>query len=345
MSSQFENLLKRYDYILPPELIAQKPALPRDSAKLLVYNKKNKKVSYDTFFNLPKYLPERAVLVFNETKVVPARLTLMKETGGKGRILYFRTVGNLIEAMVDRRIEIGSRLSLTSKLFFIVTRRGKYYFLKPSFPISRLSSILERYGSTPIPPYIKDSPLSESALRREYQTIFARQEGSVAAPTASLHFTHRLFQKLKRAGFDVRFVTLHVNLGTFASLTEEQVKEKKLHKEWYEISKETARFLNRARKEGRPIIAVGTTVTRTLESASDSRSVLKRLTGETDLFINEKYRFKFIDGLITNFHVPKSSLLMLVSAFVGRDQLFDLYRKAIRKKFRFFSFGDGMLIV
>jgi len=130
MSSQFENLLKRYDYILPPELIAQKPALPRDSAKLLVYNKKNKKVSYDTFFNLPKYLPERAVLVFNETKVVPARLTLMKETGGKVRILYLRTVGNLIEAMVDRRIEIGSRLSLTSKLFFIVTRRGEYYFFK-----------------------------------------------------------------------------------------------------------------------------------------------------------------------------------------------------------------------
>ncbi|TRZ52551.1 tRNA preQ1(34) S-adenosylmethionine ribosyltransferase-isomerase QueA, partial [bacterium] len=199
--------------------------------------------------------------------------------------------------------------------------------------------IFQKYGETPIPPYIKNTKLSEMQLREKYQTVFAKKTGSVAAPTASLHFTEELLEKLKKQGIQIEFVTLHVNLGTFSPLTEEALKTGKLHKEWYEISEKTAEALIKAKKEGRPIIAAGTTTVRTLEQLEG-----KAGAGETRLFIRPCDKFKFIDGMITNFHVPKSSLLMLVSAFVGREKLFELYDEAMKKDFRFFSFGDGMLL-
>ena len=376
MSSAFQKNLQLYDYHLPPELVAQAPTSPRDSARLLVYHRRDKHVAYDIFLHLPNYLPKGAVLVFNDTKVIPARLTLKKPTGGLVRVLYLGHHAHEIEVLADRRItplatlflchsresrrhggaggnpDLGinldprSRSGMTASLGFTVTRQvGAHYFLQPSFPITQIFAVLEQYGQTPIPPYIKHSPLSEQKLREQYQTIFARTRGSVAAPTASLHFTKRLMGKIKKAGCEIQFVTLHVNLGTFAPLTGTQVTHGTLHKEYFEITKNSAAALNSAKREGRPIIAVGTTVTRTLESAANARGQLQKLAGTTDLFIREGYRFKFVDGLITNFHVPRSSLLMLVSALTGRTELFRLYQIAMEKRFRFFSFGDGMLIL
>jgi len=351
MPDDFNKLLKKYNYHLPVSLIAQAPAKPRDKAKLLVYHKDNGKVSYDIFRNLTKYLPPRAVLVFNETKVIPARLVLNKPTGGQVRVLYLDTKSNLIEVLADRFIKIGMKLALdigtkgSKPIFFVVVKQiDNHYWLKPSFALSKLPQIFELYGHTPTPPYIKHTYLSEKQLRQEYQTVFAKAAGSVAAPTAALHFTKGLLKKIKKQGFNIEFVTLHVNLGTFAPLTADQVERHKLHQEWYTIDKTMAVRLAQAKKQGRPIIAVGTTVVRTLESAANKSGKLKKLIGTTDLFISEGYKFKFVDGLITNFHVPESSLLMLVAALVGRTKLLELYKKAISKKFRFFSFGDGMVI-
>ena len=339
---KLETVLKAYDYSLPANLIAQKPARPRDSARLLIYNRKLDKTSFDTFRNLGKYLPKNSVLVFNQTKVVPARLMVKKHTGGKAEIFYIADDGKLIKTIADRKLTLGSKLFINQKLYFEITEQQEnFYFLKPSFPVAEIKTILQKYGQTPLPPYIKNSPLSEKQRREQYQTVFAKQGLSVAAPTASLHFTKKLIAGLKKQGIEVKFVTLNVNLGTFAPLREENLASGRLHLESYDIDKAVALALKKAKQDGRPVIAVGTTVVRTLESWAASG----KLSGSTDLFIRPGYKFKMVDALITNFHVPKSSLMMLVSALTGRKQLLDVYQKAISKKFRFFSFGDGMLIL
>lgn len=372
-----EETLKEYDYSYVPEMIAQKPASPRDSAKLLAYERKTGKVNFDTFANIGKYLPKGAVLVLNDTKVFPARLHVKKKTGGRVEVFYIGLTthprptspskeeegNNAILALTNHFLEVGEKVFLTNPASSRLRRAGiwfeclgkedKIYTLRPSFPVSDIQKIFQRYGETPIPPYIKNSPLSETELREKYQTVFARKRGSVAAPTASLHFTNRLLAKLKKQGIEIEFVTLHVNLGTFAPLTEEAIRTGKLHKEWYEVPEKTAKALLKAKKEGRPVIAVGTTAVRTLEQwAADSytgRSCVKHKTalckqGETQLFIRPGYEFKFVDGMVTNFHVPRSSLLMLVASFVGRERLLELYAEAMTKDFRLFSFGDGMLL-
>lgn len=340
-----QQLLTQYDYALPEARIAIKPASPRDSAKLLCYERTTGKVAEDTYAHIGDHLPKHAVLVFNQTKVIPARLTVTKPTGGTARILYIAKKGNELKAMSDRKLIVGTNVAIANGLFLTVVRQEeKYYFLRPSFPLSQLEAVLDKHGITPIPPYIKETPLKEKDLRKKYQTVFAKHAGSVAAPTASLHFTDRLLKKLQKQGIDIRFVTLHVNIGTFAPLTQEHIDTGALHTESYEIDRQTAAFLNKAKQQGRPIIGVGTTVVRTLESACTEDGALKHLSGETRIFIQEGYRFKFIDGMVTNFHVPQSSLLMLVAALIGKDKLFELYRLAIKHKYRFFSFGDGMLI-
>jgi S-adenosylmethionine:tRNA ribosyltransferase-isomerase len=344
-TSSFQKLLQQFDYQLPQNLIAQEPASPRDTARLLVYEKSTGKISFDVFANLGKYLPKNATLVFNQTKVVPARLEVTKETGGKTRLLYLGQDKTGIKALADRKLALGSALHLSKKDYFTVTQQKEnHYFLKPSFPLTRILNVMTKQGRTPLPPYIKHSILTEAQRREKYQTVFAKTGVSVAAPTASLHFTKKLMNQLKKQGIGTAFVQLDVNLGTFAPLKEEQVKLGRLHQEFYKIDKSTTQTLNKAKVQGRPIIAVGTTVARTLESASKNGKLIK-LTGQTDLFIQEDYKLQFVNGLITNFHVPKSSLLMLVSALVGRRKLFELYQKAIKKEFRFFSFGDGMLIL
>ncbi len=365
MKTSLDDVLAPFDYTFPPELIAQSPANPRDSAKLLIYNRTTKNTSFDIFRNIVDYLPKNCVLVFNQTKVFPARFHLKKETGGAVGALFLETKGNHIRVMADGKFKAGDRLMWEENHFFMVEERdGKYALLTPSFSMDDLRSYLEKFGETPLPPYIKESPLNEEQRRSEYQTVYAAETGSVAAPTAGLHFTEELIKKIaqpctrsgtaEQSKIDIAYVTLHVNLGTFAPLTDEHWQEKKLHQEAYEIDADTAALLNDAKRQHRPIIAVGTTTVRTLESAChyDASTpapalapALTHLSGITDIFITEHDQLHFVDGLITNFHVPRSSLLMMVSAFTGRETLLDLYKQAMEKDFRFFSFGDGMLII
>jgi S-adenosylmethionine:tRNA ribosyltransferase-isomerase len=368
---KLEEILTEYDYSFDRKMIANEPAEPRDSAKLLVYQKTGDGARFDTFANIGKYLPKGAVLVLNDTKVFPARLHVKRKTGGRVEVFYVGTnhptpppaggysseerEGGTILALANHFLEIGEKVFLNDKIFFeVIEKKDTIYTLRPSFPIGDVQKIFQKYGETPIPPYIKNTKLTEAELREKYQTVFAKNTGSVAAPTASLHFTKRLLAKLKKQGIQIEFVTLHVNLGTFAPLTEKAFKIGKLHSEWYEVPEKTAKSLMRAKKEGRPIIAVGTTAVRTLEEwvtkspqglpSGNSPRVVLGGNGETRLFIRGGYKFRFIDGIITNFHVPKSSLLMLVSAFVGREKLFELYQEAMARDFKLFSFGDGMLI-
>lgn len=338
-----------YNYTYPKNLVAQTPARPRDSARLLVYDRKSCKAEFDTFKNILKYLPHRAVLVCNETKVVPARFFAYKPTGGKVELLYAGSSQNTFDALANRPLHVGNVLTISldpaHKLQITVTKKlTKGFRFKPNFPMGSLFAVLDHHGVTPIPPYIKNTTLKEKQLRNQYQTVFAKSQGSSAAPTASLHFTKALLSKLRSAGVAIEYVTLHVGLGTFAPLTEQHIKTGKLHKERYEISTATIKRLESYKKRGRPIVAVGTTVARTLEAASDRYGKIIKPSGQTDLFIYPPHSFKYVDALITNFHVPKSSLMMLVASLVGREKLLELYALAIKKKMRLFSFGDGMLI-
>ncbi len=336
--------LERYAYPMPQDLIAQKPVSPRDAAGLLIANRTNGTPKRDYFYNLAKHLPRGAVLVFNQTKVIPAKLDCAYE-GKKISLLYVAHTDRLVRVMSSKQLQPGTRVTLAPRVFFTVVRaQDKYYLLRPSFKTTSLLNVLEKYGEAPLPPYISRSPLSAKKKREEYQTVFAKTPGSIAAPTASLHFTNRLMKKLRDAGVELHYVTLHVGIGTFAPITDEQWKNGTLHNEWFSIDAKTKTALNRAKKEKRPIIAVGTTVVRTLESASDKHSILIRKQGTTNLFIRDGYIFRFVNGLITNFHVPKSSLLMLVSAFASRERILSLYRYAIKHKMRLYSFGDGMLL-
>lgn len=337
-------ILNRFDYKLPEDLIAKFPARPRDSAKLLVYYRKTDEVFFDKFYNIHKYLPQKSVIVMNDTRVIPARFSLKKTTGGKIEAFFIRKEYDKIIVLFNKKATIGSELVLTNKYKFeVFSADGKYFILKPNFESNNIFGILDKYGKMPVPKYIK-ADFQENKLRIDYQTVFAKNDGSVAAPTASLHFTKRCINKLLKHGFEREFITLHVNEGTFAPVTDQNFISKSLHKEYFSIDALTAKKLNDCKKRGMNIVAVGTTVTRTLESAC-RKGQLTMLSGETDLFIQESDKLQFTDMLITNFHLPKSSLMMLVSSFIGRKKLLELYQEAIENKFRFYSFGDAMLIV
>lgn len=352
------ELLASYDYPLAKSDIAEVPASPRDSAKLLVYDRAAGTTTVDSFLHLDKHLPPRALLIFNDTKVVPARLPVRTPTGGLVELLCIRSDAHtrLIECLSPRTLAIGTELTVGPDRLTVESKDGSVYRMRlhGTIPLARL---LTRYGETPIPPYLKHTPLSEHDLRDKYQTIFAKHAGSSAAPTASLHFTKRLLAKLARAKIETAYVTLHVGLGTFAPLTETNIESGTLHHEEYSIPPQTVRKILAAKKAGRPVIAVGTTAARALESAfapggedffdglGHSSSKKGFAPGsETNLFIREGYRWRIVDGLITNFHVPQSSLLMLVATLVGRERLFSLYAFAKQQGFRFLSFGDGMLV-
>ena len=340
--TELEELLSQYDYPLQIKQIAEKPSSPRDSSKLLVYDRKDGSTEFDTYANLAEYLPKNALLVFNETKVVPARLIGRVVTGGKVEFLCTKFDGSEVLALSERGLSPGEEVYITKKLSVtVIEKMGKEYRLKIPRGID-IRTLLRKRGITTLPPYLKRSPLTERERRQKYQTVFAKREGSIAAPTASLHFTKRLFKKLKKAGFDTAFITLHVNLGTFMPLTDEAIITGQLHEELYEIPGHALKKIIDAKKHGRAVIPVGTTALRALESAYADKRI--RPSGTTRLFIRKGYRFKIADGLITNFHVPKSSLMMLVAALVGRKKLLELYAIAQEKGFRLLSFGDGMLI-
>lgn len=344
-----------YWYDLPERLIAQQPAKPRDSSKLLVYNTQNNSIKIDKFTHLATYLTPSTALTLNDAKVVPARVTLSKETGGKIVVLFLvnewiQSPTSLIPCFFDRKAGVGDRLYFQDKSHVTVQKQEEgLFFVQWSGSSDHLLQLLDSYGTMPIPPYIKHSPLSRDELIEKYQTVFAQKAGSSAAPTASLHFTPEVFQSLREKGIEEIKTTLHVGLGTFAPLTEKNLSENKLHTEWYEISTEAAIQLKNVKNEKKEILAVGTTVVRTLESYANDGVIGEAFSGNTELFIRPGYTFKMVNHLITNFHLPDSSLMMLVDAFLAYrkapKRILELYNYAIQNEFRFYSFGDAMLIL
>ena len=334
--------LALYDYYLPKSLIAQKPAIPRDSCRLLVYYRHNQQIINDYFYNLDKYLPKKSLLVLNNTKVISARIMGQRATGGKIEILMTRVDSQSVEAMVSRSLVIGETVILNGGLKLQVRKQKQRFFLfKHNLSLESLLVYLQKYGQMPIPPYIKH-PDSLVKLKTQYQTVFAKESGSIAAPTASLHFTKRMLNKLEKQNLKPVYVTLHVGLGTFLPLSEQNFRKNQLHQEWYQVKPQVWKQVMTHFRNKQPIIAVGTTVARTLESITKTLE----LVDETRLFIKRPYRFKLVTGLLTNFHLPKSSLLLLIDAFIkSREQTLFLYNYAVSQKYRFYSFGDAMLIL
>ncbi len=337
-----------FDYVLPPELIAQDPIAQRDQSRLLVLNRLDGSISHRHFRDILEYLVPGDALVVNNTKVIPARLRGVRKTGGKVEALLLRNLcGDTWECLVKP----GQKTRTGDLLFFgkdgvelvgEVTGRTSYGGRTVKWTYKgRWEEVLSVLGETPLPPYIK-KPLSDSS---RYQTVYAEVPGSAAAPTAGLHFTPDLLDKVRAAGCRVLDVTLNVGLGTFRPVREETVESHEMHEEYFELSEETGSAVNETRKNGGKVWAVGTTVVRTLESCADDRGEVHPRCDMTGLFIYPGYRIRAVDRLITNFHLPKSTLLMLVSAFAGRDLIMKAYREAVTERYRFFSFGDAMLIL
>ena len=339
--------INQFDYELPKELIAQTPLKERSSSRLLVLNKNTGKIVHEHFYNIINFLNKGDVLVLNDTKVIPARLIGEKEdTKAVIEILLLKELNsNEWECLARpcKRLKIGTIVSFGDGILKAeVTQKldDGIIHIKLIYD-GILMEILDKLGTMPLPPYIHEKLSDQS----RYQTVYAKNIGSAAAPTAGLHFTNDLLKQIEEKGVIITYVTLHIGLGTFRPVEVENVLEHKMHSEFYVMSDETAQILNKAKKEKRRIIAVGTTSTRTLETiASDNNGLFKQCSGNTNIFIYPGYTFKAIDALITNFHLPKSTLVMLVSALAGRENILNAYKEAIAEKYRFFSFGDAMFI-
>ena len=339
--------LEDFNFDLPEELIAQEPIKDRSKSRLLVLNKASGKIEHKIFEDVIHYLEPGDCLVLNNTKVIPARLMgHRKKTCGKIEMVLLKPVDtDTWEVLVKpgRRARIGDEIvfgdgCLIAKGLGDTDFGGRIvkFFYDTSF-----EKILDELGQMPTPPYIK----KKLQDKNRYQTVYAQTPGSAAAPTAGLHFTEELLENIRKKGISTAFITLHVGLGTFRPVTVENIEEHKMHAEYYEISKETAEVINSTKQIGGKVFAVGTTSARTLETIADVNGKTKPCSGWSDIFIYPGYDFKAIDGLITNFHLPKSTLIMLVCAFAGREKVFKAYREAINKKYKFFSFGDAMIIM
>lgn len=338
-------LVSDFDYYLPEELIAQQPIEPRDQSRLLVLDRKTGSIEHKKFYNLPQFLQPGDTLVFNDTRVIPARLLGFKpETGGKVEVfLLNRTTKDDWEVLVKpgKRARPGTVIEFSEKLRCEVIDTTDFGGRVVRFSYQGIfEEILDALGETPLPPYIK-AQLSD---KERYQTVYARERGSAAAPTAGLHFTRNLMENIEKMGVNLAFVTLHVGLGTFRPVTAENILEHVMHREYYSVPEETAAIVNKTLAAGNRVIAVGTTAVRTLESAG-TNGILEAKSGWTEIFIYPGYEFKIVKALITNFHLPKSTLLMLISALADRELIFNAYQQAIEERYRFFSFGDAMLIV
>ncbi len=336
-----------FDYDLPESYIAQTPLEPRDSSRLLVLHRDTRQIEHRIFRDIGAYLQPNDVLVLNRTRVIPARIYARKETGGRVELLLLRRRDELTwDALVG-----GKGLSAGKKMQIEHGPRAEIVqVLNGSERVVRFEQPIEPFfpsvGNVPLPPYIHE----KLADPERYQTVYAREPGSAAAPTAGLHFTPRLLEELQAQGVRLAYVTLHVGLDTFAPVTEEHPEEHKIHTEWCELPAETAELINAARGKGGRIVAVGTTSVRTLESAARQAdeagsAIIQPYSGPTDLFILPGFRFRLVDAMITNFHLPKSTLLMLVSAFAGREQILRTYEIAKQDGYRFYSFGDAMLML
>lgn len=334
-----------FDYYLPEELIAQTPVYPRDSSRMMVYDRNEDKLYHKHFYDIIDFLKEGDVLVRNVTKVLPARMFAYTEHGGKVEVLLLKRY-NLTEWEVlvkpGKKCKNGTKLVINNELSLEVlesipeagSRKVKFIF------DGVFEDIISRVGEMPLPPYIREKLKDQN----RYQTVYAKVDGSAAAPTAGLHFTPELLERIKAKGVEIVDVLLHVGLGTFRPVKTDNILEHHMHSEYYEVSSEAAEKINKAKQEGRRIIAVGTTSVRTLESATDENGIIKPIKANTEIFIYPPYKFKCVDALITNFHLPKSTLIMLVSSLSTREKILELYNIAVQEKYRFFSFGDCMFV-
>ncbi len=353
-SEDIDLLLSSYNYELPAELIADRPAFKRDESRLLVYKMSDQSITHTNFKDLPQFLPKESLLLLNQTKVFACRLFGKKESGGKAE-LFFLSLESRSDGSYPCLIKCSGKKK-TGDLFFVgseehpvqvrlleTTEDGDFWVTLSS----PLEEVLENFGKIPIPPYIRKGE-SDSKDHKDYQTVFAKDSGSVAAPTAGLHFTDAVFQKLDERSIEKAFVTLHVGRGTFAPVKEEHLKNHKMHTETYYFDEENRERVIKAQNQGKKIFCVGTTSLRALESAIDEKGALSVEPGQlykTDIFLHPGVRVQSIEGLITNFHLPESTLLMLVSSLIGREKTLELYREAVRLGYRFFSYGDAMLIL
>jgi len=343
--------LSDFDYNLPKELIAQHPLPRRDTSRLLVLGKETGDIEHKSFKDLPSLLSEGDLLVLNDTKVFNARLIGKREGfNGKVEVLLMDRIENNLYSMLckpARKLKKDTRLIFgNGSLTAVVEGEREGFKLIRFSENGDLFSKLERIGKVPLPPYIKRQAQASDGNR--YQTVYAKNVGAIAAPTAGLHFTEALLSKIKAKQIDVAYLTLHVGFATFKPVEEEDLSKHIMHKEYFDLSKETATKINRAKKDKRRIVAVGTTTCRTLESATVKGSTgyeLKAMSSATDLFIKPGYNFKITDALITNFHLPKTTLLMLISALAKREKILNAYKEAIDQKYRFYSYGDAMLII
>lgn len=335
-----------FDYYLPEKLIAQTPLEKRDASRLMVLDKETGKIEHKHFYDIINYLEEGDTLVLNDTKVLPARLIGEKEeTKAVIEILLLKNIaGDDWECLVKpaRRIKVGTVVTfgmgkLKAKCIKEEPEGIRHFTLIYN---GILMEILEQLGTMPLPPYIHEKLKDQS----RYQTVYAKEIGSAAAPTAGLHFTKKLLGQLKVKGINIAYITLHVGLGTFRPVSVDKVEEHEMHSEYYQMSKETAELLNKTKENNKRIVAVGTTSTRTLETIMTKYNEFRECSGWTNIFIYPGYKFKAIDALITNFHLPKSTLVMLVSALAGRENILSAYKTAVQEEYRFFSFGDAMLI-
>jgi len=346
--------IDEFDYKLPEELIAQHPVVPRDASRLMVVHREDGRIEHRRFRDLPEYLREGDLLVLNDTRVIPARLLGHKAgTGGQAEGRLLKTTGSDIwEALArpGRRLQPGAKIifgdeELIAEVLDDTPGGGRILRFYPG-PNARERSthdLMHDLGELPLPPYITDGPAPKE--RGVYQTIYAREEGSSAAPTAGLHFTEDIFAQLHAKGVRRTFVTLHVGLGTFRPVQVEDIEEHEMHEEFFSVSKEAAALINETKARGGRIISIGTTSTRTLESAIDAHGQVRAMAAPTRIFITPGFQFKAVDVQLTNFHMPKSTLLLLISAFAGKELIFRAYREAITERYRFLSFGDAMLII
>ena len=337
--------LKEFYYDLPEELIAQVPIKKRDESRLMVLDRKKQTIEHKVFKDILDYLQPGDCLVRNNTKVIPARIYGKKETGANVEFLLLNNIeGDIWESIVrpGNKLHVGTKVTfgdgkLNAEILEVMeggTRKVKFTY------DGIFNEILDQIGLMPLPPYIHE----ELKEKDRYQTVYAKYQGSAAAPTAGLHFTEELLEKIKEKGVEIANVTLHVGIGTFRPVKVEKIEEHHMHSEHYYIKQEDVDKINNARKNGGRIISVGTTSCRVLESIADENGFVKETEGDTSIFIYPGYKFKCIDGLITNFHLPESTLLMLVSALAGKDYIMNAYNEAVKERYRFFSFGDAMLI-
>jgi len=330
-----------FNYDLPAELIAQHPREPRDSARLLVYGRKTDAIRHEQFTSLPEILSAGDVLVLNDSRVIPARLHAHKTTGGAVELLLVKRTGPASwQAMTRPGLRAGVALVVSDELSAVVQQVSPDGLRQVTFNCSgmALEQAIERLGELPIPPYIKEAP----GDRNRYQTVYATDPGSIAAPTAGLHFTKNVLDDLERHGVQIERLTLHVGMGTFQPVKTDSLDRHRMHEEWFRLNQTTARRIAEARAQGRRIVAIGTTTVRALETAS-ADGELRPYAGETTLFIKPGYRFRTVDAMLTNFHLPRSTLFVLVSAFLGMDQARRVYEEAVRHRYRFYSFGDCCL--